>query len=432
MNSTDGSKTGPWTVDSGVRGKIGFSDILEMAVFALRGNWLRSVLTALGVIIGIAAVIVMVSVGQGTQAELDRTIANLGSNRIEVWPGSGRGGGVRFGAGSVSSLTDADIVAIRNEVAGVEYVSGQIRGATQVVNAELNWSTQWVGVMPDYFPTNGWEVMSGSGLTARDYASAAKVALIGTTVRDKLFQGSDPLGATFRVGRVPFTVVGVLKSKGQSGWGGDADDVIMVPIETARRRLAGQINLPPGTVQSISVGTAGPKEMAEVERQLTELLRQRHKIAPGAEDDFSVRNLTEMVSARSQTTRLMSLLLGAVATISLIVGGIGIMNIMLVSVTERIREIGLRMAVGAGPREIQLQFLAEAMLISLGGGIIGIVLGVIGTEVTSRLGALPVALDFQVIALATGFSVATGLFFGFYPARKASRMDPIEALRHQG
>jgi putative ABC transport system permease protein len=413
-------------------GRIGILDIVEMAVFALKGNWLRSVLTALGVIIGIAAVIVMVSVGQGTQAELDRTIANLGSNRVEVWPGSGRGGGVRFGAGSTSSLDDGDIAAIRAEVPGVLYVAGQIRGAVQAVNAERNWNTQWIGVMPDYFPTNGWEVQAGAGFGERDYGGAAKVALIGTSVRDRLFDGEDPIGAQIRLGRVPFTVVGVLKSKGQSGWGGDMDDVVMVPLETARRRLAGAMGLPPGTVTSISVGAARAEDLPAVEQGINELLRQRHRIQPGAEDDFTVRNLTEIVSARTQTTRLMSLLLGAVATISLIVGGIGIMNIMLVSVTERIREIGLRMSVGAGPREIQLQFLAEAMMLSLGGGVIGIVLGIIGTQVVSQFGALPVALNVQVIALATGFSIATGLFFGYYPARKAAQLDPIEALRHQG
>ena len=415
-----------------VAGRIRLSDIMEMALFALRGNLLRSVLTALGVIIGIAAVIVMVSVGQGTQAELDRTISNLGSNRIEIWPGSGGRGGVRGGAASINSLDDGDIAAIRSEIPGVQYVAGQLRGRTQVVNAEQNWNTQWVGVVPDYFPTNGWEVEIGEGIAPRDYGAAGKVALIGTTVRDQLFPGADPLGASIRVGRVPFTVVGVLKSKGQSGWGGDMDDVIMVPLETARRRLNGQMDMPPGAVQSISVGTARADDLASVERQVAELLRERHKIPPGGEDDFTVRNLTEIVSARSQTTRLMSLLLGAVATISLIVGGIGIMNIMLVSVTERIREIGLRMAVGAGPREIQLQFLAESMLISLGGGIIGITLGIGGTYLVSHFGALPVALNAEVIGLATGFAIATGLFFGFYPALKASRLDPIEALRHQG
>jgi len=423
-------RTGAWP-QQGKPARVGLLDIVEMAIFAVRGNWLRSVLTALGVIIGIAAVIVMVSVGQGTQAELDRTIANLGSNRIEIWGGSMRTGGVRSGAGSASSLTDGDIEAIRNEISEVAYVAGQIRGGTQVVNAEQNWNTQWIGIQPDYFTTNGWELLQGSAFGERDYAGA-KVVIIGTTIRDKLFGGSDPTGQSIRVGRVPFTVVGVLKSKGQSGWGGDQDDVLLVPLETARRRLAGPMLLPPGAVQSISVGVARASDLARAESQVNELLRQRHKIAPGADDDFTVRNLTEMVSARSQTTRLMSLLLGAVATISLIVGGIGIMNIMLVSVTERIREIGLRMAVGAGPREIQLQFLAEALLISLAGGALGIALGIGGTLLAERFGALPIVLNAEVIMLATSFAVATGLFFGYYPARKASKLDPIEALRHQG
>jgi putative ABC transport system permease protein len=427
MNKT-AAATGPWP-HAAKPHRVGFTDIAEMALFAVRGNWMRSVLTALGVIIGIAAVIIMVSVGQGTQAELDKTIANLGSNRIEVWGGTMRMGG-RSG-GAISSLTDGDIAAIRNEVSEVQYIAGQIRGGTQVVNAEENWNTQWIGIQPDYFVTNGWEVIQGSVFSDRDY-NGAKVVIIGTTIRDKLFGGSDPTGASIRVGRVPFTVVGVLKSKGQSGWGGDQDDVLLVPLETARRRLAGPISLPPGAVQSISIGVARAEDLPVAERLISELLRQRHKIAPGAEDDFTLRNLTEIVSARTQTTRLMSLLLGAVATISLIVGGIGIMNIMLVSVTERIREIGLRMAVGAGPREIQLQFLAEALLISLAGGAIGIALGIGGTLLAEKFGALPIELNAQVIMLATGFAVATGLFFGYYPARKASQLDPIEALRHQG
>ena len=430
MNRSE-SLSGPWPGAARPR-RMSLRDVIEMAVFAVRGNWLRSVLTALGVIIGIAAVIVMVSVGRGTQAELDRTIANLGSNRIEIWNGSGRMGGVRSASGSVSSLDDGDIAAIRNEIPEVRYLSGQIRGSTQLVNAERNWNSQWVGVMADYFPTNGWEITEGSGFSERDFSSAGKVVVIGTTVRRELFGEADPIGASIRVGRVPFTVVGVLNSKGQSGWGGDMDDVILVPLETARRRLAGSLNLPPGSVQSISVGTARAEDLPSVERQLNELLRQRHRIPPGGEDDFTVRNLTEIVSARNETERLMSLLLGAVATISLIVGGIGIMNIMLVSVTERIREIGLRMAVGAGPREIQLQFLAEALLISLAGGAIGIALGIGGTMLAERFIALPIELSVEVILLATSFAVATGLFFGYYPAHKASRLDPIEALRHQG
>ncbi len=404
-------------------------DIIAMAAFALRGNWLRSVLTALGVIIGIAAVIVMVAVGRGTQAELDRTMSRLGSNRIEIFASSARSGAVRLGAGTLSTLSTGDMDAIRAEIPEVQYVSGQIRGGGQVIFAERNWSTSWNGVSADYFPINNWQLTQGEWFGPRDYAGAGKVAIIGTTVRDKLFDGSDPIGATIRLARVPLRVVGVRESKGQSGWGGDADDVIMVPLESARRRLSGTVGLSSDGVQQISVGVGRAEDLGRAAQALGDLLRQRHRIAPGGEDDFTIRNLSEIVSTRTQTTRLMSLLLGAVAGISLLVGGIGIMNIMLVSVTERIREIGLRMAVGAGPREVRLQFLAEAMMISLGGGVIGIVLGVVGAQVMARVSALPMQLDAPVIALATAFSVATGLFFGYYPARKASNLDPIEALR---
>jgi putative ABC transport system permease protein len=407
----------------------GLGDILGMALFALRGNWVRSALTALGVIIGIAAVIMMVSVGQGTQAELDKAISNLGSNRIDVFPSSGRQGAVFMGAASVDTLTVGDIETIREQVPQAQYVAGELRGNSQVVNADQNWSTSWRGINADYLPVNCWDIARGEPFSARDYSSADKVVLLGRTVREKLFGDLDPVGATIRVGRVPFRVVGELGSKGQSGWGGDQDDVIFVPMETARRRLLGAVGLSPGSVQRIMVGAARADDLAVVERRIGEVLRQTHRIPPGGEDDFTVRNFTEIVNARSQTTRLMSMLLAAVATISLVVGGIGIMNIMLVSVTERIREIGLRMAVGAGPKQIQQQFLAEAMMISLGGGIIGIAIGVVGTLLVARFGALPVELNVQVIALATGFSVATGLFFGFYPARKAARLDPIEALR---
>ena len=429
------------------------SDVLRSAVFSLRGNFLRSILTALGVIIGIAAVIVMVSVGQGTQTELDNMISKLGSNRLEVFSSSSRQGPVRGGAGSAASLTDDDAEAIRTEIPEVQYVATSIRGGGQVVFAENNWSTSWQGVNPDFFPVNDWEMALGQEFSARDYSSASKVVILGETVRRELFGDADPVGATIRLGRVPLRVIGVLVSKGQGSWGNDADDLILVPLETGRRRLAsgsagGNVaaTAAPGasatavvaaprqasTVQQISVSVGRAEDLAFVEEEINALMRQRHRIAPGAEDDFAVRNIAEIVSTRTQTTRLMSLLLGAVASISLIVGGIGIMNIMLVSVTERIREIGLRMAVGAGPREIQAQFLAEAMLISLGGGFIGIALGIGGALLTSKFGALPVQLDVEVIMMATGFSVATGLFFGFYPARKAAQLDPIEALRHQG
>ncbi|WP_295359882.1 ABC transporter permease [Arenimonas sp.] len=424
------------------------SDVLRSAVFSLRGNWLRSILTALGVIIGIAAVIVMVSVGQGTQAALDEMISKLGSNRLEVFGGSMRGP-ARGGAGSQASLTDGDAEAIRNEVQGVQYVATSVSGGGQVVFAEKNWSTRWEGVNADYFPVNDWQLVLGAEFSPRDYSSANKVVILGETVRRELFGDADPVGATVRFGRTPMRVVGVLAPKGQGSWGQDSDDIMIVPLETGRRRLsaaAAAAAAPAGAagaagaitprradvIQRISVGVASASDLPHVEEDLNALLRQRHRIAPGAEDDFAVRNIAEIVNTRNQTTLLMSWLLGAVASISLIVGGIGIMNIMLVSVTERIREIGLRMAVGAGPREIQHQFLAEAMLISLGGGLIGIGLGVAGALLVSKFGSLPVQLDAQVVAMATGFSVATGLFFGYYPARKAARLDPIEALRHQG
>ena len=429
------------------------ADVLRSAVFSLRGNFLRSILTALGVIIGIAAVIVMVSVGQGTQAELDSMISKLGSNRLEVFSSSSRQGPVRGGAGTAASLTDDDAQAIRTEIPEVQYVAASIRGGGQVVFAENNWSTSWQAVNPDYFPVNDWQMSLGEPFSTRDYSAASKVVVLGETVRRELFGDADPVGATIRLGRVPLRVIGVLVSKGQGSWGNDADDLILVPLETGRRRLASAaaggnvaatsaasasatavVAAPrqASTVQQISVSVGRAEDLAFVEEEINALMRQRHRIAPGGEDDFAVRNIAEIVSTRTQTTRLMSLLLGAVASISLIVGGIGIMNIMLVSVTERIREIGLRMAVGAGPREIQAQFLAEAMLISLGGGFIGIALGVGGALLTSKFGALPVKLDLQVVMMATGFSVATGLFFGFYPARKAAQLDPIEALRHQG
>jgi putative ABC transport system permease protein len=410
---------------------MSFLEILRTAIFALRGNWLRSALTSLGVIIGIAAVIVMVSVGQGTQAEIDKLVSGLGSNRLDIGGAGGfGGGGARIAAGSRYTLNESDANAIREEIPEVQYVAAMLRGGTQIVYAESNWSTQWQGVQPDFFSINGWEIQSGNGFEARDY-SGGKSVILGETVRRELFADEDAIGQTVRLGRVPFTVVGVLKPKGQGGFGQDQDDVVLVPLETARRRLMGASAVPPGAVQQIALGVTRADDVSYVQGEVEALLRQRHKIQPGDEDDFSVRNIAEVVATRTQTTRLMSLLLGAVATISLIVGGIGIMNIMLVSVTERIREIGLRMAVGAGPSDIRRQFLAEAMLISLIGGVIGIALGVVGALLVGKFGSLPVALNGQVVALAAGFSIATGLFFGYYPARKASQLDPIEALRQQ-
>jgi putative ABC transport system permease protein len=406
-------------------------DILLAAFDAIRANWVRSVLTALGVIIGIAAVITMVSIGQGTQQRLDETIARLGSNRIEVSASSGSSRGVRLAAGSQSSLTEGDVEAIRDEIPQVRHAAATVRGAAQVVFGNANWSSAVFGVNDDWFEVNTIGIALGERFSAQDQAGAAKVVLLGATVRRELFGDDDPVGATVRIQRVPFRVVGVLSERGQSGFGGDQDDQLVMPLGTAKRRLLGSSGLHPEAVQQISLAVGRAEDLKFVETEVAALLRQRHRIAPGQPDDFGVRNMTEMVATRTETTRLMSMLLGAVAAVSLLVGGIGIMNIMLVSVTERIREIGLRLAIGATPREIRLQFLAEAMGISLAGGAIGIVFGVLGTLAVAHVSALPVAFGLDVVLLATVSAVLTGLFFGYYPAHRASQLDPIEALRRE-
>jgi putative ABC transport system permease protein len=407
-------------------------DILRTAFFALRGNWMRSALTSLGVIIGIAAVIVMVSIGQGTQAEIDKMVSGLGSQRLDIGGAGGMGpGGARIAQGSRWSLSEGDAEAIRAEVPSVQYVSGSLSGNAQVVFAENNASTRWQGVQADWFTINDWRIDKGEVFQPGDYAGSAKPVILGETVRKTLFGDEDAIGQTVRLGRVPFTVVGTFVSKGQGGFGQDQDDMVVVPLETARRRLSNSQSMPPGAVQQISVGIDDVGNLTSAQSEIEGLLRQRHKIEPGAEDDFAVRNISQIVATRTATTNLMSKLLGAVAGICLIIGGIGIMNIMLVSVTERIREIGLRMAVGAGPSDVRRQFLAEAMLISLIGGVIGIAIGVVGALIVGKLGDLPVELNAKVVMLAAAFSIGTGLFFGYYPARKASLLDPIEALRQQ-
>lgn len=407
-------------------------DTFRTAFFALRGNWLRSALTSLGVIIGIAAVIVMVSVGQGTQQEIDRMVSGLGSQRLDISPGGGRGpGGARQSSSSFFTLTEEDGEAIRNEIPEVQYVAGALRGGTQVVFAENNAATSWQGVQQDFFAINGWELGEGSLFDAGDYSGDSKRVVLGDTVRRSLFGEESGIGETIRLGRVPFTVIGTLKTKGPGGFGQDQDDIVLVPLQTARRRLMGAMGMPPGTVMQLSLTVADARDLEYVQGEVEALLRQRHGIRPGEEDDFSVRNMSQIIATRTATTNLMSKLLGAVAGICLVIGGIGIMNIMLVSVTERIREIGLRMAVGAGPRDVRRQFLAEALLISLIGGVIGIAIGIVGALLVGKFSELPVALNARVIGLAATFAIVTGLFFGYYPARKASRLDPIEALRAQ-
>ena len=296
---------------------MNFLETLRTAIFALRGNWMRSALTSLGVIIGIAAVIVMVSVGQGTQAEIDKLVSGLGSNRLDISGGGGfGGGGVRIAAGSRYTLSIDDADAIREEIPEVEYVAASLRGGSQVVFAENNWSTQWQGVQPDWFDINEWVIASGDRFEPGDYSGGAKSVILGETVRRELFGDEDPVGQTVRLGRVPFTVAGTLKSKGQGGFGQDQDDLIVVPLETARRRLSGSNALPPGAVQAITLGVGRAEDLTYAQGEVEALLRQRHKLQPGEDDDFSVRNIAEIVATRTQTTKLMSLLLGAVAGIS--------------------------------------------------------------------------------------------------------------------
>ncbi len=408
-----------------------YLDSFHSAFRALRVNVLRSVLTTLGIIIGVGAVIIMVSVGAGAEARVDELISSLGSNLLMVAPGSGTAGGVRLGAGSVPTITEDDAEAIKNEIPMVETVAPSVRGTGQVVFGNLNWSTLVYGVTPEYLHAREWVVIRGRVFTDQEVKGAAKVALLGQTVVENLFPGEDPVGQVIRITRVPFEVVGLLKSKGQTLMGRDQDDTIFIPLSTAKKRVLGGRYLGGKTVGAIFVKVREARLVSEAEKQVKQLLRQRHRLRSDQDDDFFIRNLSEFLEARAESSRAMALLLAAVASVSLVVGGIGIMNIMLVSVTERTREIGLRLAIGASSRNILTQFLIEAVVLSLIGGIIGIALGVGGSMAMSMFGEWPMILEIDSVILAFGFAAAVGVFFGFYPARKAARLDPIEALRYE-
>jgi putative ABC transport system permease protein len=403
---------------------------MRIALRALRVNKLRSTLTMLGIIIGVAAVITMIAVGAGAQARVEEQIKSLGSNLILLAPGSVTSGGVRMGAGSRNTLTEDDSYAIQREVSHVQASAPQLRGTGHVVAGNTNWSTVFYGVTPEYFEVRNWVIGSGKGFEPADLTGSAKVALLGETVARNLFGDADPIGQTIRIRKVPFVVTGTLERKGQSLLGQDQDDVILMPISTARNRVLGG-NARQRTVGSIFIKVREGADMAEAESQIRTLLRQRHRLQQGQEDDFTLRNLSEILSAREASSRVMTLLLAAVASVSLLVGGIGIMNIMLVSVTERTREIGLRMAVGARARDILAQFLVEAVTLALIGGLLGIVLGVAGSAGIAHLAEWRVELRPDSVLLAVSFAAAVGVFFGFYPARKASRLLPIEALRYE-
>jgi putative ABC transport system permease protein len=404
---------------------------IRIALRALRVNKLRSALTMLGIIIGVGAVIAMVAVGAGAAARIEEQIASIGSNLLMVVPGAATSGGMRMGFGSNLTLTEDDARAIATELPGVVAAGGSMRGAAQIVFGNQNWSTAIQGTSSDYLLIRDWDLAAGRFFTQEDLDGATKVVALGQTVKESLFGDGDPIGQIIRIKKVPFTVIGTLERKGQSTWGQDQDDVVLIPLSTAKKRVLGVSQANARFVGVIQIKVASADLLSDVQQQVIDLLRQRHRLQPYQDNDFDVRNLAETFAAQAESSRTMTLLLGAIASVSLLVGGIGIMNIMLVSVTERTREIGLRMAVGARSRDILGQFLIEAVTLSLVGGILGILLGVGGSTLIAMLANWSTLITPVSIAVAFGSSAFIGIFFGYYPAHKAAFLDPIEALRYE-
>jgi len=400
--------------------------IIKVAFRALRRNKMRTILTMLGIIIGVGAVIAMVGIGNGAKAQVQARIAALGQNVIQVFAGNINRGGVRSGYGGAGTLTIEDALAMEREVPGVSAVSPEVRSGAQVMAGNNNWSTSVMGESVDYLTIRQWDLDDGVMFSDTDVRAAAKVCILGKTVADNLFPDEDPIGKVIRIRNVPMKVLGVLKPKGASMYGSDQDDVIIVPYTTCMKRFAGVTML-----RSILAQAGSADQINDVQDGITNLLRQRHRIQAGHDDDFMIRNQQEIAETQTAAMDTMTALLAGVAIISLIVGGIGIMNIMLVSVTERTREIGIRMAVGARGRDILLQFLIEAVALSSTGGALGIMSGIIGAQLITFFQHWPTLISPDSIVLAFAFSAAVGIFFGFYPARKASQLDPIDALRYE-
>jgi putative ABC transport system permease protein len=401
------------------------STLLKVAAESIARNKMRSLLTMLGIVIGVAAVIVMVAIGNGASLQIASSIKKMGTNVIMIMPTSTTHAGASLGATAYNKLTVADAMKIKREATLVSAVSPVVVTETQVIGGEGNWKTRINGVSTDFFRIRDWNTSSGEVFTDADVRSGRKVALLGATVAKKLFSGSDPIGAHIQIGRVPFTVVGILQAKGGSG-GGDDDDVVVMPYTTAQTRLKGDVD-----IGHMFASAYSASQMAAAQEEIAGILRDSHKLKPGTEDDFFLRNQIEITQAITSTTRTMSALLAAIASISLLVGGIGIMNIMLVSVTERTHEIGIRMAIGARGRDVLNQLLVESVAMSVMGGLVGLVAGYVGATLLRRITGWPVATPLSAVLIAVGFSAAVGVFFGLYPARKAAALSPIEALRYE-
>ncbi|MEM9683659.1 MAG: ABC transporter permease [Pseudomonadota bacterium] len=408
---------------------MSIADCLMTAFGSLRSNLLRSILTALGIIIGVGAVIATVAIGSGAEHRVQTVIQGLGTNLVVVLNGTRMSGGRRTGSGTKPSLTEGDADALAREIDGVLLAGANVRGTGQVVAGNANWSTVLRGATNDYLEAREWDVADGRGFTAGEQNGAGKVVILGETVAEQLFGNEDPVGQAVRINRVPFSVIGVFEAKGQTTSGRDQDDIVMMPLSTAKKRVLGGRRVRGDLVGSITVKVRSAEEVPLVEDQVRQLLRERHRLRDDEPDDFYVRNLAEILAARAESSRIMGLLLASVAGVSLIVGGIGIMNIMLVSVTERTGEIGLRMALGARRRDVLAQFVIEAVVLSFIGGLIGIAVGVAGSVALSQFGDWPIFIDADAVVMAVLFSAAVGVFFGYYPARKAASLDPIAALR---
>ena len=408
---------------------IDFKSTLKMAVVSLKINKMRSILTSLGIIIGVSAVIIMLAVGSGASKKIAKDMESMGSNLLMVRSASATSGGVRMGLGTKPSLTLKDAEAIEKNCQGILAVAPYSSATSQLTYGNQNWSTTVGGTTAEYLFIRNYEIESGRNFIEEDVKNNTKVAIIGSTVATELFGDMNPINKTMRIGNVPFKVIGLLKTKGQSGMGMDQDDLVFIPITTAQKKVFGTDF--PGTVKMINVKAQNAEILSTTEADIKELLQTRHRIGKNQEDDFEIRNLAEMQETIKSSAKTMAILLGAIASVSLLVGGIGIMNIMLVSVTERTKEIGIRMAIGAKASDIRVQFLIESFLLSIIGGFIGVILGILGAKIVDLTGAMTVSISSGSILLSLGFSGAIGVLFGYYPAYKASLLNPIDALRYE-